>query len=138
VDLGHGGGPIALQEADPALDARLLLRPPHQTEAGLEQVVTGQRLVAVVELPLAAHEQMRRDGLGVVPPEFVWHAAEEGEGFDQAVEDRFGAFAGQGQGKGAVGVRPGDHQHGNELAALREIDIDVTEVRFEALAGVVV
>jgi hypothetical protein len=138
ADLRHGGGPIALQKADPALDTRLLLRPPHQAEAGLEQVVTGQRLIAIVELPLPAGQQMGNHGLGIVPPEFVRHAAKESEGFNQTVQDRLGPFSRQGQGKGAVGVCPGDHQNGNELAALGEIDVDVTEVRFQALARVVV
>jgi hypothetical protein len=77
-------------------------------------------------------------GLGVVPPEFVRHAAKEREGFNQTVENGFGAFAGQGQSEGAVGVRPRDHQDRNELAAHREIDVDVTEVRFQALARVVI
>jgi hypothetical protein len=54
ADLRHGGGPIALQEADPALDTRLLLRPPHQAEPGLEKIVTGQGLIAIVELALTA------------------------------------------------------------------------------------
>jgi hypothetical protein len=117
VDLRHGGGPIALQKADPALDARLLLRPSDQAEPGFEQVVTGQGLVAIVELALAARQQLGGHGLGVIPPELVRHAAKEGEGFDQAVKDRLGPFGRQGQGKGAVGVRPSDHQDGNELAA---------------------
>lgn len=108
VDVGHGCGPVALQEPDPALNARLLLRPAHQAEPGLEHVMTGQGLVAVIELPLTAGQQVRRHGLGVVPPEFVRHAAEEGEGFDQAVKDGLGAFARQRQGEGAVGISPGD------------------------------
>ncbi len=66
------------------------------------------------------------------------HAAKEREGFDQAVEDRLGTLSGEGEGKGAVGVRPGDEQDGDTLAARREIDVDVAEVGFEALAGVVI
>jgi hypothetical protein len=137
ADLRHRGSPIALQKTDPALDTRLLLRPPHQAEPGLEQVMAGQRLIAIVELALAARQQMRRYGLGVVPPEFVRHAAKESEGFNQTVEDCLGPFGRQGQGKGAIGVRPSDYQDGNELATLGKIDVDVTEVRFQALPRVV-
>jgi hypothetical protein len=56
VDLGYGRGPVALQQTDAALDTRLLLGPTHQTESGLEQVMTGQGLVTVVELAVAAAE----------------------------------------------------------------------------------
>jgi hypothetical protein len=136
VDLGHRRGPVALQEADATFDARLLLGPPDQAEQRLEQVVAGQGLIAVVELPISASENVRRDGLGVVPPEFMRHTTKVGECLDQAVQDGFGALARQGDGKGAVRVAPGDQQHGNELATRREIDVDVAEVGFEALAGI--
>jgi hypothetical protein len=137
VDLGHGRGPVALQEADAAFDARLLLGPPNQAEQRLEQVVTGQGLIAVMELPIAADKDVRRNGLGIVPPEFMRHATKEGESLGQAVQDGFGALTRQGDGEGAVRVAPGDQQHGNELAARREIDVDVAEVGFETLAGIV-
>jgi len=138
ANLGHGRGPILLHKLDPALDARLLLGPTHQAEERLEQVVTGQGLVAFVEPTVAAGQQVRRHGLGVVPPEFVRHTTEEGEGFDQAVEDGLGALGRQSQGEGTIGIPPGHEQDRDELAALGEIDMDVAEVRFEALAGIVV
>jgi hypothetical protein len=138
ADLGHGRGPILLHELDAALDARLLLRPTHQTEQRLEQVVTGQGLVAVVESAIATGQQVRRHGLGVVPPEFVRHTTEEGEGFDQAVEDGLGALGRQSQGERAIGISPGHEQDRDELTALGKIDVDVAEVGFEALAGIVV
>jgi hypothetical protein len=90
----HGRGPVALQVAHASLDARLLLRLTHPAEEWLEGVVTGQGLIAVVQLPLTAGEQVRYHGLGIVPPHFPWHAPEEREGFDQTVQDRLGAFAG--------------------------------------------
>jgi hypothetical protein len=77
-----------------SLDVRLLLWLTHPAEEWLEGVVTGQGLVAVVQLPLTAGEQVRCHGLGVVPPHFPWHAPEEREGFDQTVQDRLGAFVG--------------------------------------------
>jgi hypothetical protein len=138
VDLGDGRGPVLLQELDAALDARLLLGSSHQAEEGLEQVMTGQGLIALVELAIPADQHLGRHRLGIVPPEFVWHAAKEGEGFDQTVQNGLGAFGGQGQSKGAVGVGPGDQQHGHELAALGKIDVDVPKVGFEALARIVV
>ena len=138
ANLGHGRGPILLQELDAALDARLLLWPTHQTEQRLEQVVTGQGLVALVEPAVAAGPQLRRHGLGVVPPEFVRHAAEKGEGFDQAVEDGLGALGRQSDGEGTIGISPGDEQDRDEPATLGEIDVNVAEIRFEALTGIVI
>lgn len=86
----------------------------------------------------AAGQQVRGHGLGVVPPQFVRHATAEGERFDQAVQDRLGALSREGEGERAVGAGPGDEQDGDEGAARREIDEEVAEAGFEALAGVVV
>jgi len=136
--LGHGGRPVALQVAHAPLDVRLLLGPAHQAEERLEGVVTDQGLVAVVQPPLAAGEQLRRDGLGVVPPQLARHASKEGEGFGEPVEDRLGALGRQGDRKGAVGVGPGHQQHGDEPAAVGEIDVNVAEVGLQALARIMV
>jgi hypothetical protein len=100
--------------------------------------VTGQCLVAVVEAALPADQQLRRHRARVVPPQLVRHTTEEGEGFDQAVQDRLGALARHGQRERTIGIRPGHQQHGDLAAAVGEIDVDVTEVGFEPLAGVVV
>jgi hypothetical protein len=100
--------------------------------------VTGQRLITLVELTVTAGQDLRCHGLGIVPPEFMRHTSKEGEGFDQPVQNGLGALGRQGQGEGAVGVGPGNEQDRDELAALGEIDVDVAEVSFEALAGIVV
>jgi hypothetical protein len=138
VDPGHGRGPVTLQVTHASLDVRLLLRLADQAEERLEGVVTGQGLVAVVEATRPAGEQVRRHGARVVPPQLAWHAAEEGEGFDQAVQNGFGALGRHGDGERAVGVCPGDQQDGHPPPAVGEIDVDVAEVRLETLAGVVV
>jgi hypothetical protein len=134
----HRGGPVALQVTHAPLDVRLLLRPTHQAEERLEGVVTDQGLVAVVETALAAGKQLRRDGLGVVPPYLTGHTVEEGKGFDQAVQDGLGALGRQGDREGTVGVGPGHQQHRDEAAAVGEIDVDVAEVGLQALARIVV
>jgi hypothetical protein len=92
------------------------LRTRQQAEEGLEQVVTSQGLVTVVGLTVAAGPQVRRPGLGVVPPEFVRHAAKEGEGFEQTVAEGLGALGGKGQGERAVGVSAGDEEGREKLA----------------------
>lgn len=100
--------------------------------------MTDQRLVALVEPTLPAHQQLRCHRLRVVPPQLARHATKEDEGLDQSVQDRLGAFTRQGQGERAIGVGPGHHQHRHLLTAGGEVDIDVAEVGFETLSGSVV
>jgi hypothetical protein len=127
-----------LQVANTAFDVRLLLRLANHAEARLESVVTDQGLIAVVELTLPTDEQMRHHRLGIVPPQLPRHATEERERLDQAMQDRLGAFGRQGHGERTIAIGPGREQHGNEPAAVREIDVDVAEVGFEPLSGIVV
>jgi len=138
ADLRHRRRPVALQMTDAALDVPLLLGPAHQTEQRREGVVADQRLVARVELSRPTREQVRRHRPRIVPPHFVRHAAEEAECLHQAMQDGFGSFRGQGQRERTVGVGPGGQQHGNQLPALGEINVDVAKVTFQALAGIVV
>ena len=61
-------------------------------------------------------------------------APEELEGRDHAFEDCLGSLEGQCQHEGIIGVGPGGHQERNKPAAVGEIDVDMAEIRFEALA----
>jgi hypothetical protein len=131
----HRRGPIALQVADPPLDARLLLRPPRQTKQRQEGVMANQRLVTLVEPPLATDEQLRRYRLGVVPPQLARHTAEELKRLDQPEEDCLGALARQGQRERVVGRRPGHQQHRDQTPAVREVDMDMPEVGLQTLPG---
>ena len=138
VYLRHRRRPGLLQKLHAPLGAGLLLRAAHQAEERLEVVMTRQGGIAPVELTRAAFEQMRHHGLGIVPPHLTRHTAKEREGLDQAVQDRLGSFRGQGQHERAVRVSPGRDQHRHLPAPVREIDVDVTEVGFQALARIVI
>jgi len=100
--------------------------------------VACQGCVALVELPTAAFEQVRHHGLGIVPPHLARHTAKEREGLDEAVKDRLGPLRGQGQHERAIGVAPSRHQHRNLPAPVGEIDVEVTKVGFQTLAGIVI
>jgi hypothetical protein len=134
----HRRGPSSFKALDPVLDVRLLVAAGRHAEQGLEVVVAGQGLVALVDAPLSPSEHLHGHGGRVVPPEFLGDAAEGREGLDQAVEDGFGALGGQGDREGAIRERPGDDQDRDEPAAVGEIDVDVTEVGLGAAARVVV
>ena len=134
-DAGHRRGEPALHGLDGALGVGLLVAAGRHAEVGVEDVVAGQRGVARMELTFAPLEDQRGDGLGVVPPDFLGDAAEELEGGDHAFEDRLGALERQGHDEGGVGVGPGGDEEGDEASAVGEVDVDVTEIGFEALAG---
>jgi hypothetical protein len=138
LDLRHRRGPVALQMPHPPFHMRLLLRLTHHAEARLERVVTDQRLIAFVEPPLPAHQQVRRHRLGVVPPQLARHDTKESEGLDQPVQDRFRSLRRQGDRKWTVGIAPGGDQHRHLPATVREVHIDVTEVALEPLPRIVV
>jgi hypothetical protein len=137
-DGGHRRAPLLLQELHTSLDARLLLGTPHHAEQGLEVVVTGQGLIASVDLPLPTHEDIWHQRGGIIPPNLVRHTAEELERFDEAVQDRLGPLGGQGDGEGTIGIRPGHEQHGHLPASIGEIDVHMPKVRFETLARIVI
>jgi len=136
--LRHRCGPVALQVPHPPLHVWLLLWLTHPAEKRLERVVAGQRLVTLVQLPLATDEHVRHHRLGIVPPHFPRHAAKEGETLNHAVQDRLGTLGRQGDGKRTVRVSPGEQQDWNLAAAVRELDVDMPEVSLQALAWVVV
>ena len=133
--FGDRGGEAALHGLDGALGVGLLVAPSRHAEAGIEGEVTGQGGVAGMELALASQKDQRRDRLGVVPPDFLGDAAEELEGRDHAFEDRLGALKWQGQNEGIIGVGPGGDEKGDLPPALGEVNVDVTKIGFEPLAG---
>jgi hypothetical protein len=91
--------------------------------------------VAGMQCPLAATMDEPGDGFGVVPPQLARDASEKGESFDQSVENGLGPLRGNRDGEGAVGITPGGDQHGHLSAAIGEVNVDVTEVGFDAIAG---
>ena len=133
-DAGHGRGEPLLHGLDGPLGVGLLVAAGRHAEERGEDVVAGQRRVARMELAFASQEDQRGDGPGVVPPDFLGDGAEELEGGDHAFEDRLGALEGQRQDEGGVRVGPGRDQERDEPAAVGEVDVDVAEIGFEALA----
>ncbi len=50
---------------------------------------------------------------------------------DHAFEDRLGAFEGERQHEGGVGVGPGRHEEGDQAPTVGEVDVDVSEIGLE-------
>lgn len=138
TDRGEWRGPVTLQELHAPFDTRLLLGLTHQAEQRLKIVVAGQSRVTRVQLTAPPFQQVRDHRLGIVPPEFARHTPEEREGFHQPMQNRLGTLGRQRQSEGTIGVSPGHHQHRDLPPSLRKLGINVAEVGFQALAGIVV
>lgn len=135
--LRDGRRPLALQQLDPVLDVRLFVTAGRQAEQRLEVVVTGQRLPALVQLPLSATQDRCRDRFWVIPPQFLGHGTKKRKGRNRAVQDRLGLLARQRDHEGGIRVRPRHQQDGNLAPACREVDPDVAKVALSPLAWLV-
>jgi hypothetical protein len=124
-----------LQAFDAILDVRLLVAAGGLAETRGEVVMAGQSLVAGMQAAFASLQDLEGDGGRVVPPDFARHAGEELEGLEHAVQNGLGLLAGQGDGEGEMGVRPGHQEDGHEASALGKIDGDVTEIALGTRAG---
>ena len=116
---------------------RLFVTASRQAEQRLEVVVTGQRLPALVQLPLSATQDRGRDRLRIIPPQFLGHATKERKGRHRAVQDRLGLLARQCDRERGVRVGPRHEQDRNLAAAFREVDPDLAEVALGPLAWLV-
>ena len=134
--LRYWRGPASLQCLDAILHVRLFIAACRHTKQRFEHVVACQSLVTRMQLPLPATADRGRHRLGIVPPNFARHTAEELEPLHHAFEDRFGTFTRQSHSKRAIRVRPYQRQHGNLLATIGKIDVNVSEVRFQSLAWI--
>jgi hypothetical protein len=99
-----------------------------------EDVVTSQPREAGMTLALVTREDQRGDGLWVIPPDFLGNGAEELEGSDHPFQDCLGALERQCQDERGIRVGPGRDQERYESTTLGEINVDVSEIGFEALA----
>src|SRR5512135_3910526 len=110
---GLGHEEVAAGEADQRLDVPLLVRPPHQAEVGLEQMMTLEPEEGIGDLSVAAAGDPGHGDLRVVVADPPGHPAEEGEGADVSLEERLGALAGEGADEYRVGVRQGHDEQGH-------------------------
>ncbi len=133
--MRHGCGEPLLHRLDRALGVGFLVTPGRHAELRLEDVMAGQRGVLGMEPTFATLKDQGRDGFWVVPPNFSGHAPEELERRDHPFEHRLGSLKRQRQHEWGVGIGPGRDQKRHEPAAFGEVDVDVTEIRFEAFAG---
>ena len=126
------GEPL-LHGLDGPFGVGLLVAACRHAEEWSEDVMARQRRVPRLALAFSPHENQRGDGSRVVPPDFLGHGSKELEGRDHPFEDCFGTLKGERHDEGSIRVRPGHDQERHEPATVREIDVDVAEIGFEAL-----
>lgn len=97
-----------------------------------------QGRVAPIHFSVTTTQQSSRDSRRVVPPDFSRHPSEELEGLHHAFEDRFGSFRRQSDRERCVGMRPHQNQYRNLSSPLGEVDVNLAEIRFQPLAGIVI
>ncbi len=87
-----------------------------------------------VHLSVATSQQSDRHRGRIVPPDFSRHTVKKVERLHHAFQNRLGPFGRQRDRKWRVGIRPDQNQHRNLSSSVGEIDINLTEVRFQPLA----
>ncbi len=131
---GNRGRPVPLQIVHTVLHVRLLVAPRRHAEPRIEAVVAGQRRVALLNLPLAALQDGGGHALGIIPPDLPGHTLEESQAFDHAGQDRLRLLTRQRHRKTKARMTPGQQQDRDQLASLRKVHVDVSEVRLQPSA----
>lgn len=137
-DLRDRCRPLPLERLHPVLHHRLLVPAGRQAEQRLEGIMAGQRRVPLIELTAPAGEDRCGHGLGVVPPHLPGNAAKKLQPLRHPFRDRLSALRRQGDRERRVGIRPDQDQHVHLAAAVREIHLDLPEVRFDPLTRFVI
>ena len=130
--------PASLQRFHAILDDRFFVAARRHAEQRFKYVVAGQGRVAPVQLAVTATQQGRRYCCRVVPPDLSWNTIEKLERLHHAFQNRFGSFRRQSDRKRCVGIRPHQNQHRNLSSPVGKININLAEVRFQPLAGIMV
>jgi hypothetical protein len=128
---GNRGRPVPLQIVHAVFHVGLLVASRRHTEAGIETVMARQRGVPRLHLALPALQDRRGYGRRIVPPDLPGHAAEELQPLDHPRQNRLGLLARQHHGEATARVTPRQQQHRDLLPSLREVHIDMPEVRLQ-------
>ena len=87
-----------------------------------------------MDLTLTPLQDQGGDCLGIVPPDFLWNGSEELESLDHPFEDCLRALERQRQNERTIRVGPGGDEERDKPSAVGKIDMDMPEIRFEALS----
>jgi hypothetical protein len=128
---GHRSGPVPLQIAHAVLHVGLLVAPRRHAEPRIETVIAGQGSVPLLKLTLAALQDGRGHRRRVIPPDLPGHTPKEGKGLDHPRQNRLCLFARQRHRKAETRVTPRQQQHRDQLSLLREVHVNVPEVRLQ-------
>jgi hypothetical protein len=131
---GHRSGPVPLQFIHAVLHVGLLVAPRRHAEPRIETVIAGQGGVALLELALAALQDGRGHRRRVIPPDLPGHTTEEGKALDHPRQNGLCLLARQRHRKAETRVTPRQQQYRDQLSLLREVHVNVPEVRLQPAA----
>ena len=131
---GNRSRPVPLQIVHAVFHVGLLVAPSRHAEPRIKPIMTGQGRVPLLQPTPPAPQDRRGHRLGIIPPDLPGHTTEEREAFDHARQNRLRLFARQRQRKPKARVTPRQQQYGHLPAPIGEIDVDVSEVSFQAPA----
>ena len=134
LHAGNRSRPVPLQIVYAVFHVGLLVAPRRHAEPRIKPIMTGQGRVPRLQPTPPAPQDRRGHRLGIIPPDLPGHTTEERKALDHARQNRLRLFARQRQRKTKARVTPRQQQHGHLPAAIREIDVDVAEVCFQAPA----
>ena len=133
-DMRHRRGESFLHRFDGPLGVGLFVAARRHAEARFKDIMASECCVSRMNLAFASEEDKRSNGFWVVPPNLLGHRAEEVERCDHPLQDRLGSLEGKCEHERSVRVCPCGHQERHESAAVGKVDVNVSEIRFEALA----
>lgn len=137
-DFRNRRRPFAFQRFHAILDHRFFIACCWHAKQRLEHEVTGQSRIARVQFAIAAHQNRIGHCLGVVPPDFFGHTPEKLEGERHSFQNGFCSLGGKGHGKRCVRMRPDQNQYIDFPTSFREIDLNLAEVGFDSLTGLMI
>ena len=131
---GNRSRPVPLEVIHTVLHVGLLVASRRHAEPRIKAVMARQGGVPRLHLALATCQNRRGHRRGIVPPDLPGHAAEELEPLDHPRQNRLRPLARQRHGEAIARVTPRQQQHRDLLSSLREVHVDMAEVRLQAPA----
>jgi hypothetical protein len=129
----HRRGPLSLQGLHAVFHHRLFIPPRRHAEQRLKHIVAGQGLIARIDLPRTPAQEFFSHGLGIIPPDFFRHMAEELKRLRHTFQDRLRPLRRQRDREREIGIRPHQDQHVDLASAFGKVHGNLAEVRFDPL-----
>jgi hypothetical protein len=131
---GHRRAGPAFQREYRTLHVAFFLPSGRHAEQRVEPVVRRQRRVGRVQSAVPPTQNLNRQCLGIIPPDFTRHTAKELERTAHPLQDRFRTLAGQRDQERAIAVCPHATEHVRRSPAIGIIHLHLAKVELHPSA----